>query len=68
MGVEKNKYKVLEFTSASETINGNDDNLSFSWIMELQQGDTIRLKVTAGMFSAGYDCNWTFNGKFVRNV
>lgn len=66
--VEKNNIQVLAFHANAETGNGNDDTLSFTWIMELQQGDTVRLKVTKGTFRAASNANWTFNGKFIRNV
>ena len=66
--IEKNNIKVLDFSTYTDTDNGNDDTLSFSWIMELQQGDTIRLKVTRGGFRAASYFNWTFNGKFIRNI
>ena len=68
MAVEKSNSTVLEFR-AYETDGGHGDTLSFSWIMELQQGDTVRVKVTGpGSFSAYSNQNWIFNGKFLRNI
>ena len=65
--VEKSNINVLGFHTTNNA--GTADPLNFSWIMELQQGDTIRLKVTDGRFSAAYSYfNWTFNGKFIRNI
>ena len=66
--VEKSNHQVLEFFSHAEYEDSNDDPLSFSWIMELQQGDTVRLKVTAGIFHAESYAYWMFNGKFIRNI
>ena len=66
--VEKNNIKILEFNSNQATVAGNDDTLSFSWIVELEQGDTIRLKVSNGRFTAYSYYNWMFNGKFIRNI
>ena len=65
MSVEKNDQIELEFWAHMPT-HTDYDTLSFSWITELQQGDKIRLKVTAGHFycAASYVC--IFNGKFIR--
>ena len=69
LSVEKNNIQILQFRSYSETEYGNTDTLSFSWIMEIQQGDTVRLKVADdGTFSAYTYANWTFNGKFIHNI
>ena len=67
--IERNnmEFGILQFNSDAKT-SGGGDTLSFSWIMELQQGDTIRLKVSAGEFEAYYEYNWTFNGKFIRDI
>ena len=66
--VEKSGIQVLKFSARADSDSSNDDTLSFSWIMELHQGDTIRLKVTAGRFVASSTYNWIFNGKFIRNI
>ena len=59
---------MLEFEAHAEPLDGNGDTLSFSWILDLQQGDTIRLKVGSGQFLSGGNANWIFNGKFIRNI
>ena len=67
MSVEKNNIKVLEF-GATASSYGDDDLMSFDFILELQQGDTIRLKVTSGSFycSSSYPC--IFNDNFIRET
>ena len=63
--VEKNNAKELEFLKRDDF----ESPLSFSWMMELKQGDTIRLKVNGGF---GFHCtptaNCLFNGKFIRGI
>ena len=66
--IEKSNSKVLEFEAYAEPNNSNGDTLSFSWIIDINQGETIRLKVgNNGKFEAYADSNWVFNGKFIRN-
>ena len=62
LAVEHNGAIVLSFYTYSP-----DDALSFSWIMELQQGDTVRLKVTSGAFNCGPNYNCIFSGKLINN-
>ena len=69
LSVEKNNVKELEFIQRDDY----ETTLSFSWIMELKQGDTVRLKVSyANQDNLGLHCtensNCIFNGKFIRNV
>ena len=66
--VEKSNGKVLEFHASAGNVDNNYDTLSFSWIIDINQGETIRLKVSnIGAFVAYADSNWVFNGKFIRN-
>ena len=47
----------------------NFDTLSFSWIMELKEGDTIRLRNTGGTFYCAFGTtspNCIFNGKLIN--
>ena len=68
MIVEKSNGKVLEFHASAGNVDNNYDTLSFSWIIDINQGETIRLKVGGnGKFEAYADSNWMFNGKFIRN-
>ena len=69
LSVEKNNVKELEFIQSDDY----ETTLSFSWIMELKQGDTVRLKVSyANQSNKGLYCtenyNCIFNGKFIRHV
>ena len=65
LGVMKNNYvQELEFF----TDNDYQDPLSVSWMMDLEKGDTIRLKVTDsndGGFNCTPDANCISNGKFI---
>ena len=63
LSVMKNGQKELEFGSYARIANDNDDTLTFSWMMELETGDNVHLKVTAGRFYCG---NCIFSGEFVR--
>ena len=69
MSVEKNNVKVLEFYGeTTEDTYGDQDLLSFDFIIELQQGDTVRLKVTSGAFYCRSDLECIFNGDFIREI
>ena len=57
ISVEKNDVTELEFSSYQEP-------LSFNWMMELEQGETVRLKVTSGPFECSSDSVCIFNGKY----
>ena len=69
MSVEKNNIKELEFLGETTSgAPGDDDLLSFDFVMELQQGDTVRLKVTSGAFFCHPNYNCIFNGNFIREI
>ena len=59
--VYKNDMAEVEFYS-----NSDSDTLSFNWIMVLQEGDTVRMKVKQGAFACGSYYGCIFNGKFIR--
>ena len=61
--VEHNGADVLSFFTRGSSYN----TLSFSWIMELQQEDTVKFKVTSGNIycHTSYDC--IFSGKLIKN-
>ena len=68
MIVEKQGTKVLEFHAGEGTVYYSQDTLSFSWIMELKQGETVRLRVgNSGKFDAYSNANWVFSGKYIRD-
>ena len=70
LSVEKNGIGELSF-GANNYFNSNDDILTFDWIMELQKGDTMQLKVIDGQFQCGIDTrrtNCLFSGKFIRDI
>ena len=67
--VEKQGTKVLEFHAGEGTVYYSQDTLSFSWIMELNQGETVRLRVgNSGKFDAYGNANWVFSGKYIRDL
>ena len=65
--VQHNDADVVSFWTGSGSIY---DALSFNWIMELQQGDTVRLKNTGGLFYCGSGVTnriCIFSGKLINN-
>merc|ERR1712012_1385578 len=64
--VMKNGQEELEFHSYARESGDNADILTISWMMELETGDNVRLKVTFGHFQCGSPNNCIFSGKFVR--
>ena len=61
--VEHNGAQVLIFRSFDDA--DAEDTLSFSWIMELKQGDVVRIKVTNGLFYCGTINYCIFSGKYI---
>ena len=69
IAVLKNLVRELEFREYdNDTTNYNDGTLSFTWILELKEGDEVRLKATAGRFECGSSYTCTFSGKFIRGI
>ena len=69
VGIEKNNANELSFGSYAREKNDNTGTVSFTWIMQLNQADTMRLKAIEEIrcHSAGYaDC--VFSGKFIRSI
>ena len=66
--VQKNNVDELRFRMELTDKGGhnNNNNLSFDWIMKLEQGDTVRLKVTDGSFACRSSYACVFNGKYIR--
>ena len=63
------KNEVAELDFCSSTREGSSfDTLSFSWTMELQEADKIRLKAKSGTFLCQGGRGCTFNGKFIRQI
>ena len=67
MIVEKNNQEVMKFRDY-DAGNQDDGTLTFNFILTLQRGDSIRLKVTGGYFSCGNAVTCTFNGHFIREI
>ena len=69
IAVLKNLVKELVFSEySSDTTKQTDGILSFTWILELKEGDEVRLKATAGRFECGSSYTCTFSGKFIRGI
>ena len=66
--VEKQGTKVLEFYGSYGNIDDIYNTLSFTWIMDLKQGETVRLRVgDLGKFDSFRNANWVFSGKYIRD-
>ena len=66
--VEKQGTKVLEFYGSYGNVDDIYNTLSFTWIMELKQGETVRLRVgDLGKFDSFSNANWVFSGKYIRD-
>ena len=61
----KNGQQVVTFASDVDNNVDNNDSLAFSWYMELEKGDKIRLKTTAGTFSCFKFAACIFNGRLL---
>ena len=59
--VQHNDADVVSFWTYSY------DTLSFSWVMDLQQGDIIRLRNPQGRFQCFDDYDCIFSGKIRNN-
>ena len=44
----------------------DDATLTFSFMMDLEKNDKLRLKVLNGAFTCNSGCNCVFNGRFIR--
>jgi len=66
IAVQKNNIYELRFDMYLTDQGSHQDNLSFDWIMKLEQGDTVRLKVTDGYFACYEFAACVFNGKYIR--
>jgi len=66
IAVQKNNIDELKFKMYLTDKGINNDNLSFDWMMKLEQGDTVRLKATSGQFYCSSTAACVFNGKYIR--
>ena len=64
ISVNKNGKNEVIFRAYTHDLD--HDTLSFSWIMELNKGDQIRLLVTVGHFYCNSQYTCMFDGKFIR--
>ena len=69
IAVLKNLVTQLEFYEyAEDNNNDNRGNLSFTWMLELKEGDEVRLKTITGEFVCQPGSVCTFNGKFIQGI
>ena len=67
VGIEKNNANELTFCSYAREQNDNTGTLSFTWIMQLNQADTMRLKAIEEIHCAT-SAKCIFSGKFIRSI
>ena len=67
VGIEKNNANELTFGAYARETNDNTGTLSFTWIMQLNQADTIRLKALQEIWCTS-NANCVFSGKFIRSI
>ena len=68
VGVEKNNVNDLTFGAWARESDDNSGTLSFTWIMHLNQADTIRLKVFEEIRSFPGKTDFVFSGKFICSI
>merc|ERR1712224_382755 len=69
IAVLKNLVTELVFREYAEDNNNvNTGRLSFTWMLELKEGDEVRLKTIFGRFRCWTGSVCTFNGKFIRGI
>ena len=68
VGIEKNNANELTFGVFSRDYDDNLGSTGYTWIMQLNQADTIRLKAKEDIFCGSITANCVFNGKFIRSI
>ena len=68
VGIEKNNANELTFGAFSRDYDDNTGTIGYTWIMQLNQADTIRLKAKEEIFCGSSTTNCVFNGKFIRSI
>ena len=70
VGIEKNNANELTFGAYADAHDQNyvSEILSFTWIMQLNQADTIRLKAVEEMHCDYNYSDCVFSGKFIRSI
>ena len=67
VAIEKSNAGELTFGAYAKDADDNIGVMSYTWIMQLNQADTIRLKALEEIRCATYvEC--VFNGKFIRSI
>ena len=66
--IQKNNVHELTFGAYARDSKDNAGTLSFTWIMHLNQADTIRLKAIEEILCGSSNANCVFNGKYIRSI
>ena len=68
IAIEKSNAGELTFGAYAKDADDNSGVMSYTWIMQLNQADTIRLKAKEEIFCGSINTNCVFNGKFIRSI
>ena len=68
VGIEKNNENELTFGAYAHDVDDNSGVISYTWILQLNQADTIRLKAIEEVHCQAPTANCVFNGKFIRSI
>ena len=69
VAIEKNNANELTFGAyAYSSTERNTGVISYTWIMQLNQADTIRLKALEEIHCQPTYAECVFNGKFIRSI
>ena len=68
VGIEKNNAVELSFGTYARVDGDNVGTLSFTWIIQLNQADTIRLKAIEEIHCEPSIAECIFSGKFIRAI
>ena len=64
--VEKNGENELSFFDNDDNFDGHQHLISFNWLMKMDAGEKIRLKLGQGKINISSTQNSIFNGKFIH--
>ena len=68
VGIEKNNANELIFGAYAREESDNSGTLSFTWIIQLNQADTIRLKARENIYCQINYAECVFSGKFICSI
>ena len=68
VNIQKNNVNELAFGAYARDSRDNAGTLSYTWIMQLNKADTIRLKAVEVILCGASTANCVFNGKYIRSI